>query len=449
MDVQVDFEKFVRQEFNIAPNKERILLAVSGGVDSIVMLHLFASAGFQLAVAHCNFKLRGDASDQDELFVQQMAKKNNIPCFTQQFDTETFADEHNFSIQMAARELRYNWFEELMIKEKYDLVAVAHHQDDAVETFFINILRGTGLTGLTSIPLKNNNVIRPLMCFSRAQIETYAGNEKIPFREDQSNASTKYVRNLLRQEVLPRLREVQSGLDKTIIREISQFKDIQQIYLEAIHEKMKQIVQADSSNERIELPKSALRQLQPLKPYLYEYLKQFGFNSADIGDIHRDFEASEQAVFYSETHRLIREKHNLVVLPLDEMQATAAHQIVENQSVVNLKDLHVFIDRLNERPSNDDFNTEVAYLDASKLSFPLKLRKWRSGDVFYPLGMQHKKKISDFFTDLKYSLTDKENAWLLTSNDEIVWVVGERIDDRYKMEDTTNQFLMVKAIKAK
>lgn len=415
---------------------EKILLAVSGGVDSVVMLDLFHRLEMDCVIAHCNFNLRGDESDGDEAFVRELSEKYNYPLFVINFQTKEYASQHGISIEMAARDLRYNWFETMRLEQKCSCVAVAHHSDDVAETLFINLCRGTGIRGLTGIKPKTGSIVRPLLNLSRPQLEAYAKERGLAFREDSTNAQVEYVRNKIRHKVLPVLEMINPSIRQTLMDNIEHFREVEKIYLQAVKEKRAELVVKEDEQTKISI--SGLKSTAAPATFLFEILAPFNFHFRDVQHMAKALDSISGKVFYSSTHRVIRDREFLLVLPLEnttkkEYQIERSIQKINMPFAMSLK----FID------STDDFvfpsHSHIACLDAGKLQFPLTLRKWRQGDTFTPLGMKGKKKLSDFFIDQKFSMNKKENIWLLVSGDDIVWVVGHRMDDRFKITRDTQQ----------
>ncbi|MFH4965769.1 tRNA lysidine(34) synthetase TilS [Gaetbulibacter sp. M235] len=417
--------------------KSRLLLAISGGLDSVVLTHVCHQLNLNIALAHCNFNLRGDESDADEDFVMQLAEDLDLEVFIESFDTKAYAEEHKLSIQMAARQLRYDWFEELSTQLKFDYILTAHHADDNLETFLINLTRGTGLDGLTGIPETNNSVVRPLLPFSRQVIEMYANQNKLKWREDSSNASTKYLRNKLRHDVIPVLKEINPQLLQNFQTTLSNLNDTADIVEERLQKVFK--IAVDVNNEKgIKFKIPEFKKLKNPKAYLHEFLKDYGF--AEWNDVVNLLDAQSGKQVFSSTHRLLKDRDSLILTDINSE---------ENQQIVLIsednKNIQTPIGTLHfeEVSTMETVNSNIIYLDKDKLKFPLLVRKWQEGDFFYPLGMQGKKKLSKYFKDEKFSLVDKENAWLLVSGDAIVWVIGKRPDNRFKVNESTQQILKI------
>jgi len=415
----------------------KILLAVSGGLDSMALLHLLYASKMDVEVAHCNFQLRGAESDGDEDLVKMICKDLNIPCHINTFSTESYADEKGLSIQMAARDLRYAWFEKLRKERACDYIATAHHQDDQVETLLLNLLRGTGLKGLHGILPMNHKIVRPLLFCSRIDLEDWVAFVGINYREDSSNASTKYSRNKLRHDIIPLLKELNPSLAKTMQENTERFEGAQKI--------LHYFLEKDTSKLLIDLGAQKRLSIQRLAEYpspitiLFHLMSPFGFKDWKAMETLLSSESGKQ--ISSETHLLLKDRDYLLlkeysvtedqVIEIQKEQTKVEHPIVLKLSILDATDFEGF-GSLSE-----------AALDFDKLQFPLQLRKWREGDRFQPLGMKGQKKLSDYFIDEKFSVFDKKNAWLLCSVNDIVWLVGHRIHEAYKLGENTQKVYLV------
>ena len=426
-------------------SEEYILIAVSGGVDSVVMCELFFRAKFRFAIAHCNFQLRGKESDGDESFVQNLALKYNVPFFSKKFNTKIISKKESVSIQMAARAIRYECFDELRKKHNFTYIATAHHQDDSTETFFINLIRGTGIAGLHGILPKQGKIIRPLLFATKAELSKFAASEKIAFREDSSNSSDKYLRNRIRHHVIPLLKELNPNFEFGILENINRLKHVEIIYRAEIENKRSFIVESnDTGATNLSIDK--LKELEILSPYLYEFLKPYNFNAATTLEIEKSLNGNSGKQFLSPTHRLIKDRKFLIIEPRTKETFNKSQRgkdeekilVKKNQkeSQVNTFSLQYKILNVDSELSND---IKTASLDLEKLTFPLVIRKWKQGDSFFPLGMKGKKKLSDFFIDKKLPLNQKENTRVLISDNKIAWVIGLRIDDRFKITSKTEK----------
>ncbi|GAA4811528.1 tRNA lysidine(34) synthetase TilS [Litoribaculum gwangyangense] len=417
-------------------HESKIIIAISGGVDSVVLTHLCHKMGLNISLAHCNFNLRGDESDADEDFVLQLAENLDLEVFIENFDTELYAKENKRSIQMAARELRYHWFEELAEQLKFDYILTAHHADDNLETFLINFTRGTGLEGLTGIPEVNGKFVRPLLQFSSETIQNYAKENHIKWRDDSSNKSVKYLRNKLRHEVIPVLKEINSSLLDSFQSTLNNLQDSSDIIADSLDVFLNKAIESLNENE-VKFKISEFKKVANPKAYLYESFKEFGFTQwNDIVDL-LDAETGKQV--FSTTHRLIKNRKHLL---LSSIQAYDADEVLisEIKSEVKTSFGILFLEEVDVVLQK---NTNVIYVDKDTLKYPLKIRKKREGDVFYPLGMSGKKKLSKYFKDEKMSLLDKENTWLLCSSDDIVWVINKRSDNRFRVTDSTKHILKI------
>lgn len=414
--------------------KAKILIAVSGGLDSMVLLDLISKSNLEFAVAHCNFQLRGDESDADENFVKSYCETNSLLGFFQKFDTKQFSEDEKLSIQVAARKLRYEWFYELIKTKNYDFIATAHHLDDQLETFLIHFSRGTGLDGLTGIPSQNDKIIRPLMIFSRAEIETFANENQLKWREDSSNVSDKYVRNKIRHHVVPILKELNPSFLDSFENTIQNLKQAQSLVDDASRIVYRKVVQDVANQKKINL--NELLQLPNYQAYLYQWLKPFGFSAwQDIYDL---VNAQSGKQIFSEHFRLLKDRETLIIEPKTD-RISDEYFIKKSQSELNFP-LKLKLSYVSEIGKSD---TKTIFVDAEALKFPLQLRKWLEGDYFYPFGMNGKKKVSKFFKDDKFSLIEKRNTWLLCSDNQIVWLVGKRMDERFKITENTQTILKI------
>jgi tRNA(Ile)-lysidine synthase len=431
------------QEKKLFSSGEKVLLAVSGGLDSVVMLHLFFRSKIQAGVAHCNFRLRKKESDGDETFVKQCADTYGMPFFSIGFDTKHYAATQGVSTQMAARTLRYNWFNELLDTQGYDKIAVAHHADDNVETVLLNLIRGTGLKGVCGITPNSNRLIRPLLFATREQISRYAADNGIAYREDRSNESDDYARNYIRHHVTPELKTLNPSLADTF-RHNSEYLTQACCLLEDMVRKNKAAWCVPHHNEwHIDI--KALQQTAAPDFLLFELLRDFGFNSAQIADTARVLEEQPGKRFFSPTHELVKDRHHLIVCLRNEPEQAAKQSFEIQITDVRLTtpiDL-TLEQRPYHHPSALPQDKHIACFDAGKLRFPLTLRLWQKGDAFVPLGMKGKKKLSDFFIDQKMPLPHKREQWVILSGDDIVWLVGQRLDERYKVMPQTKHTIQI------
>jgi tRNA(Ile)-lysidine synthase len=417
----------------------RVLLAVSGGIDSMVMAFLFREAGTDHAIAHCNFSLRGEESDSDEKFVISYAGKRKIECFTTKFDTLGYAASRHISVQMAARELRYNWFDTLIEKEGFDAVAVAHNLNDNIETFFINLLRGTGLNGLTGMSPRHNNIIRPLLFATRGEIDAFATAEKIKYREDSSNAEVKYTRNRIRIRVLPEIEKVNANSVAAITETMTHLNSASKlvdIYIEGIHSELFR-----PGGNGVEADVGKLRSLTPAAPHIHELFKRYGLSSQQTQEMIDLLDSSPGRYILTSTHRLLRDRGRILISARSNDRPLS--YIFSSIDEMRLSGL--FADLRITGPSDDPLpqSSLTACLDLALVDFPVTARHWEPGDRFAPLGMSQLKKISDFLIDLKVPVTEKEKVLLLLSGNKVMWVMGYRIDNRFRITESTERILIM------
>jgi tRNA(Ile)-lysidine synthase len=434
------FREYINRS-KLCQDGDRILVAVSGGIDSVVLLDLFVQAGFETGLAHCNFHLRGKESDEEAEFASSLARGYSIPFYRADFETGKYAEKEKISIQMAARNLRYDWFEETRQEEGFDYIATAHNGDDVLETFFINLSRGTGIRGLSGIPQKSGRVIRPLLFASRDDITDYANLRGIAYREDSSNASDKYLRNKIRHKLLPLLEEQNPSFRKSLSETISRLSETEKVFRLEMEKLKKGLV--IQKKDRVLIPVEELLSLGSRQTILYEILADYDFGPAMVDDISHSLEGSPGKQFFSSSHRLVRDRRDLIITPIQEHDDRKYYLELEDGQVFDPIDLEwIPIDKTENFDIPKD--PAIACLDLDLLSFPLILRHWKAGDYFKPFGMKGLKKISDFLIDQKVSRPDKENTWLLTSGQKIVWVVGHRIDEDFRITDRTEKVLMMK-----
>ena len=419
--------------------EKKLLLAVSGGIDSMVLVYLCHQLQMDFAVAHCNFQLRGNESDDDENFVKSQIKKLQIPLFIQKFDTKNIAETQKLSIQLAARKLRYDWFYKLMNENGFDYILTAHHLDDSLETFLINFTRGSGLDGLIGIPEQNDKIVRPLLIFSRNEIETFAQENQITWREDSSNSSDKYLRNKLLHDVIPILKELNPSLLSSFENTIKNLKQSQSLVDDAskmVYEKV-----AFKEENQIVFNLDLLLAYQNYQAYLFSWLSRFGFTDWEaISDL---VSAQSGKQVMSDSHVLLKNRNTLLLFLRKENSEEVIYQINKAQKQVKVPLNLTFcnVSDISVQPTN------AIFVDAEKLQFPLTIRKWKEGDFFQPFGMKGKKKVSKFFKDEKFSMLEKNEIWLLCSNNNIVWIIGKRQDDRFKITETTTKITQINYIK--
>jgi tRNA(Ile)-lysidine synthase len=413
--------------------KQKVLLAVSGGIDSMVMLYLFEKSGFDYGIIHCNFQLRGDESDQDEEFVKKQVLIHGVPSYFKRFDTEEYAQINGISIEMAARDLRYEYFEKIRVEHHYDYIATAHHSDDLIETFFLNLSRKTGIKGLTGIKDKSGKIIRPLLFASRSEIEKFVSENYIEFREDSTNSEVFYQRNFLRHRILPLFSELNPSFKKNMLASIENLKDAETVYSGFFETEKQKVVEIAADSQVIEIDN--LKKSAHPKLLLLEILSEFNFNPAVVEEVFQSLESESGKQFYSKTHRLVKDREKLFISLIQEKENKIYY--IE---AVDLKLIEPFIINF-EKLSGKDFKVRkeknIACLDFEKLEFPLLIRKWQQGDYFQPLGMTGFKKVSDFLIDEKIPVHEKENTWVLCSGNKIAWIMNHRIDNRFKVTPQT------------
>lgn len=429
------FKNYIKQHA-LFTTKSKVLLAVSGGKDSVLMAHLFKQSGYNFGIAHCNFNLRGDEAKRDEDFVSALAKKLDVPLHVTRFETKKYALEHKISTQMAARDLRYAWFKEIKTQHKYDVIALAHHQNDAVETVLINLLRGTGISGLHGILPKREDLVRPILFLNRADVDQYIVQNKLDFVEDSSNQSANYTRNKLRLQVIPHLRDINPNLEQTFAENMERFSEIEQFLNQQVEELRNRICKMQSDGIYISLEE--IKKLSSKKLLLFELLKGFGFTSSVVDEILKSLSSQSGTHFFSETHQALINRTDLIVSLKTEKQETENQFIHPEAATVKFFDKIIRIDFSNKIEFEKDINK--AFIDADKLIYPLKIRVWQKGDKFKPIGMQGFKKLSDFFIDEKIPLHLKNNIPIIeNANGDIVWLAGLRQDNRYKITPNTKK----------
>ncbi|MCK4631115.1 MAG: tRNA lysidine(34) synthetase TilS, partial [Bacteroidales bacterium] len=429
----LSFTDFISRN-QLLTGTDNVLLAVSGGIDSMVLANLFLKTDNTIGIAHCNFQLRGTESDNDEKFVREFAKNSNTLFYAKSFDTEKYAEEKKVSIQMAARDLRYEWFEKIRVTEGFDYIALAHNKNDILETVLLNIARGTGLKGMTGIKKKSGYIIRPLLSATRNEIVQYADDNDLSYREDSSNVKIKYKRNMIRHQIIPEFEELNPDFIDSFSQTINQIEEAYEIFENMVKKKKEQMVTEIGDKTLIDIYK--LRNLSNKTTYLYEFLRPYHFPSQVIPDIIESLEGISGKQFLSSTHRLIKDRNHLIITP-QKKDSTEKYYIDEETKKLT-QPIRLLFRKFTSKPNlKIPHSPDIAWIDASILEYPLILRKWKTGDYFYPLGMQDPKKLSDFFIDEKLSLIEKESSWILTSGDKIVWVLGKRIDDRFRIGKQT------------
>jgi tRNA(Ile)-lysidine synthase len=427
---------------NLFSSKDKLLLAVSGGVDSVVLCELCKQAGYDFIIAHCNFQLRGEESERDETFVKGLGNKYGVEVLVKKFDTESYAAENKQSIQEAARELRYNWFKELINQSTNKLInflLTAHHADDNNETLLMNFFRGTGLHGLTGIPVSSGHIRRPLLSFSKDELIAFAKENNLEYVEDSSNQSSKYTRNFFRNEIIPAISKVYPQVKSNLQDNITRFKEIEKLYKLSVGEFKKKLCK--EKRGEIYIPVKQLM-VYDSKALVYEIIAAYGFNEKQVDEVIKLAESDSGRYIQSpaDNYRIIKHRHWFIISPVT---TTESCNIIIEEGVTRTQfaTRNLQIKTLMVADCRLPVDNSTACLDLKIISFPLLLRKWKTGDYFYPLGMKKKKKLSRFFIDQKLSKTEKENAWVIESGQRIIWLVGHRIDDRAKITDKTKRVL--------
>lgn len=439
--------EFIHKE-NLIPNNTKVIVGLSGGMDSMVLLDILILLGYRCTAAHCNFHLRGEESDRDENFVKKWCKSIDIPFTSINFDTKQYAVDRKISIEMAARELRYNWFETLRRHHQANFIAVAHHKDDSVETVLLNLIRGTGIKGLTGISPKNGYIVRPLLGISRSEIEKYISERDIPYVTDSTNNEDLYLRNALRLNVLPILEKLNPSVKDTIYRTSKNVTEAEKVYSDSIQKAIKKAF----NDNKIDI--NVLKHTASPRSVLFELLTPYNFTPSTIEDISESINSISGKIFFSERgsysenkkYRLIKDRNFFLFEEVKEKcEEDETYSIEEGIREIN-SPINLKIKELRA-PVEIKYNRHFLYVDAEKIKYPLKLRKWRTGDWFIPFGMRGRKKLSDYFTDRKFSLKDKDDAWILTSSEDIVWIVGERNDDRFRITEDTKKIIIIEYVR--
>ncbi len=471
MNLQQAFIQHLKQ-FPFIQKQQKQLLAVSGGADSVVLCDLMSASGYDFVIAHCNFQLRKEESERDEQFVRSLGEKYNKEVLVKKFETEKHALENKVSIQVAARELRYKWFYEIisgeysMLNAQYSIfneelttsnslhltpytlhhILTAHHANDNIETLLMNFFKGTGISGLHGILPVQGKIIRPLLFAKKEELLAYAKEKNLPFAEDSSNLSDKYTRNFFRHNIIPLLKGVYPNVEDNILNNIQRFTEAEELYKQSVDVHKKKLL--ETKGNEVHIPVLKLQKTFPLSTILYEIIKDFGFTPNQLTDVIALPESETGKYVSSSSHHIIKNRNWLIISP--KQTAEAANILIEETEkkvVFSNGELNFeLIDILHfQIPSV----ANVAALNYAEITFPLLLRKWKQGDYFYPLGMKKKKKLSKFFIDQKLSKTDKENTWVLEMNKKIIWIVGQRIDDRFKIHPLTKQVLKISFLELK
>ena len=457
------FQQYVSDNHLFSPG-DTLLLAVSGGVDSVVLCELCNQAGYSFIIAHCNFKLREAESERDAAFVQQLAQNYKVPFFKKEFDTAGFAAKNKLSIQEAARELRYSWFDELLKKavgsgqwaEEKDSepklqgsihhspftihLLTAHHLDDNIETMLMHFFRGTGIHGLRGMLPKQGHLVRPLLFARKQELKQFATENKLNWVEDSSNALDKYSRNYFRNQLIPLVQHIYPEAENNLAANLRRFADMEQLYDQALALHKKKLL--EYKGEEVHIPILKLQRSEPLHAIVYEIIRDFGFSSAQVEEVIKLLGSESGRYVQSATHRIIKNRRWLIIAAAQTEQAQTLVIDADEDRIV-FENGSLALEQLKSNNIQLVNDPAIALIDQNTLQFPLLLRKWKKGDYFYPLGLKKKKKLARFFIDQKLSMTDKEKVWVLESNKKILWVIGLRIDDRFKITDSTKQVLQI------
>ncbi len=430
-------QKYIAKN-RLLDKSDTILVALSGGADSVTLVHVLIQLGYSVAAAHCNFNLRGTESDDDEAFVRDWVEKLQIPLHVISFDTNKYAETHHVSTEMAARNLRYQWFDELSQNHKYTKIATGHHLNDSIETVFLNLARGTGIQGISGILPKNKLVVRPLLCVTRAAIDAYLAQENLLFRNDSSNDSFDYMRNIIRHQVIPAFKKINPAFDQVMEQNLNNFKQTALLFQESIERHKNQLVTVKPNRYLIAIEK--IQHLPGKETILFELISPMGFRYDSVLKILDSINAEPGRFFYSESHQLLVDRQHVIIEPLSNENQT---YVINQFSDFSKLPFTIEVDEMEANHYEWIKEASVGSFDASKLIFPLTIRHWKTGDRFYPLGMKQQKKLSDFFTDAKIDRLTKDKIWIMESQNQIAWIMGYRIDDRFKVIQQTQQIVVL------
>ncbi|MDL2305399.1 tRNA lysidine(34) synthetase TilS [Bacteroides sp. OttesenSCG-928-D19] len=416
---------FIEKQKLITGN-DKILVALSGGADSVALLHVLISLKYNCVAAHCNFRLRDSESDRDELFVRRLCNSLQVPLHVVHFDTRQYAAQNKISIEMAARELRYNWFAQVKEATNASVIAIAHHQNDSTETMLLNLIRGTGINGLLGIRPKNGDIVRPLLCVTRNEIIEYLQQLNQDYVTDSTNLSDEFTRNKIRLKLIPLMQEINPSVNQSLVETGDYLQEVANIYHIYIEEARKRVGNKDGI-----VISRLLEEISP-RALLFEILHPLGFNSTQIENVFLALQSTPGKQFFSNSgYRLVRDREILFIIPPRDDNDICPFELVTEENIYT-PDFAI--------PREKD----IACLDADKITQPLTARKWQHGDAFIPFGMKGRKLVSDYMTDRKYSILQKENQWVLCSDDAIVWLIGERMDNRFRIDEHTKRVLVVR-----
>jgi tRNA(Ile)-lysidine synthase len=456
MNLLEGFQYYIKKE-NLFHPKDKLLLAVSGGVDSVVLCELCKQAGYDFIIAHCNFQLRGKESERDEQFVKQLGQRYGVEVLTKKFDTLEYASESGKGIQEAARDLRYYWLLEVCAEKSkispgwhttvYEgmpvwKIVTAHHLNDSVETMLMNFFKGTGIKGLKGIRPKHEllpAIFRPLLFARKTELLTFAKDNQLEFVEDSSNASDKYTRNFFRNKVIPLIKEVFPQVEENLSNNLQRFTEIDELYRQSVELHKKKLL--EHKGNEMHIPVLKLQKTSPLNTIVYEIVKDYDFTPRQADEVIGLLKSESGKYVQSPTHRVIRNRNWLIISP--NAATEAGNILIEEEGTIAFATGSLTVKKIASTGSRIVNDPAIAQIDADEVSFPLLLRKWKQGDYFYPLGMQKKKKISRFLIDQKLSVLQKEKLWVIETNKKIIWVVGMRIDDRVKITEKTKRILQM------
>jgi tRNA(Ile)-lysidine synthase len=431
-------QSFIKSNALFNPT-DKILLAVSGGKDSVAMAHLFQSLDFKFAIAHCNFNLRGEEAKRDEDFVKTLVEKFKVPFHLTSFETQKFAEENKISIQMAARDLRYAYFEEIKNQFNYQKIAVAQHQNDAIETVLLNLIRGTGIAGLHGIKAERENIIRPMLCFNSDDIANIVKENNLAFVEDSSNTSNKYTRNKIRIDIIPEMKKINPSLEQTFVKNLKHFNELEQFLTLEVDKLKSNILVKTDFGFKIKI--DDIKNLKPQNLLLFELLKAYNFNETVVKDIIKALNGISGKQFFSNTHTLIIDRKNILIQKTEENNIMEL-SVLEEENQFQFAKFNFKKNILKAFATSFKTNSNTIYIDADLLVYPLTLRFWQTGDAFKPFGMKGVKKLSDFFINQKIDIQQKNNIPILVNGDQkIIWICGLRSDDRFKVEPKTKKII--------